>query len=104
MAFFLLFLTIVVVMVFKLPTHEDNLLLAPSIVGMLWSLSAYALLSTFYHIPRAPNAGDRLLLRLTLWIKRFWYWLLGILFVGTTAASVLVSFRLIKIWYQEYIG
>jgi len=104
MAFFLVFLTVAVVMVFNSPSHEDNLLLVPAIVGSLWSLSAYALLSTFYHIPRVPNGNDRLFLRITLRLKRFWYWLLGILFVSTTAASVLVSVRLIKIWYQEYIG
>ena len=104
MAFFLVFLAITAVMIFNSSFRGDNSFLVPSIVGMLWSLSVYALLSTFYHVPRAPNDNDRLLLRITLWIKRLWYWLLGILFVGTTAASVIVSFRLMKIWYQEYIG
>jgi hypothetical protein len=104
MVMFIVFLAIGAFIVFSSNSHEEDLLLIPSVVGSLWSLSAYALLSTFHRIPRVPNENDRFLLKIKLRLKRFGYWVTGVLFLVGTAATVAVTVRLINIWYSDYIG
>jgi hypothetical protein len=98
------FLVMGVAIALNSSSHKDDLFLIPSIVGLLWSLTTYALLSSFHHISRAPNKNDRFFLRIKLRLKRIWYWALGVLFLGATATAMVVSVRLINIWYKDFIG
>jgi hypothetical protein len=85
-------------------SHENDYLLTPAIVGMLWCLSLYALITNFVHIPvKAPEARG--------WWQRFkgslargYYWLLGLIFIALSVGVLVVSWRLMAVWLREYGG
>ncbi len=75
--------------------------LIPSVVGLLWSLSAYAFIATFRFVPRPAASGESRLARLRRRLRRAWFWLLALVCAGSTVAVILVSFRLASIWWQR---
>ena len=76
--------------------------LIPGIVGLLWSLSTYVLVTTFRFVPTPTAPGEGLIARLKRRLKRIWYGLLALVCIGSTVAAVWVSFRLASIWWREW--
>ena len=97
-------LVLVVVMMFFSTTQEDDRYLIPGVLGILWSLSTYAFISTFQSVPEKAKRSDGFLHRLKRNIHRSWYWIIAFIFTGTTVATVFLTFRLFSIWLNDYNG
>ena len=93
-----------VIIIIKSHSHQDDLFLIPSLLGLVWALNCLGLLYTFPEIPRKSKKEDRFLLKLKLKLKRLWYWILGLLFIFTSIALLIISIRLMGIWFRDYIG
>ncbi|MBO9489904.1 hypothetical protein J7384_05970 [Endozoicomonas sp. G2_1] len=72
--------------------------LLPLLALSLWSLLAYIIASTFVQLPETVNNKQGFFTRLKLKLQRLFYWLLGILFIGLTATTLLFTLRLLNIW------
>jgi len=93
-----------VVIIFSSGSHEDDLFLIPSIVIVLWAMSTYIFITTFCSIPEKPNKSLKIVTKLKQNIYRGCYWLIGVVFLGTTLATIALSFRLVSIWLRDYYG
>ncbi len=96
----LLAVAIAIVLGVGAPAGEPFLI--PSIVGFVWSLSIYAAIVTFQVIPRGVREGDGFVKRIKIRLHRLWYWIIGWVLIGTTAVSVVLVFRLARVWLQDY--
>lgn len=97
-------LVLVVVIILFSTTQEDDRYLIPGVLGILWSLSAYAFISTFQSVPEKAKKPDGFLRRLKRNIHRSWYWIIAFIFTGTTVATAFLTFRLVSIWLNDYNG
>ena len=97
-------LVLVVVIILFSTTQEDDRYLIPGVLGILWSLSTYAFISTFQSVPEKAKGSDGFLHRLKRNIHRSWYWIIAFIFTGTTVATVFLTFRLFSIWLNDYNG
>lgn len=85
-----------IIFVVDSPTGERFLI--PGIVSLLWALSVYAFIETFRVIPARADKSLGFFGRLKRKLSRGWYWLIGIIFVATSAAVLFVSYRLLFVW------
>jgi len=97
-------LVLVAVIILFSTTQEDDKYLIPGVLGILWSLSAYAFISTFQSVPEKAKRPDGFLHRLKRNIHRSWYWIIAFIFTGTTVATLFLTFRLFSIWHNDYNG
>jgi hypothetical protein len=93
-----------VVIIFSSSSYEDDLFLIPSIVIVLWAMSTYTFITTFSSIPEKPNKSFKIVAKLKRNIYRGWYWFIGIVFLGTTLATIVLSYRMVSIWIKDYYG
>jgi fatty acid desaturase len=100
----LLCLAIMTTIIIRSNSHEGDLYLIPSVVGILWSVTTYGFLVNFHSVPHKADRSWRFFRRLKRNIARAGYWLMGVLFIGTTLGALLVSYRLIRIWLKDYGG
>ena len=97
-------LAVVVFVVFSSTSLEGDRYLFPGIVGLLWSLSSYGFIETFRHVPeRLDNRACRLA-RLRRSLVRLWYWIIGLIFIGTTAAVAVLTLRILALWARDHVG
>ncbi len=92
------------VIIFRPSSHEDDLFLIPSIVIVLWAMSTYTFITTFCSIPEKPTKSFKIIAKLKRNIYRGWYWLIGVVFLGTTLATIVLSYRMVSIWIKDYYG
>ena len=95
-------LVAVTFIVFSPPSHEGDRYLIPGIVGLLWSISACNFVVIFHSVPDKVAKSEKLWKRIKRRAWRGWYWLMALIFFGTTLAVVSVSFRLLSVWMQDY--
>lgn len=100
----LICLAVIVVSVFISESHEGDRLILPSFVGLLWAMSTYFFLVAFRSVPEKPDKTMRFSSKLKHNIVRAWYWFIGVIFLGTTVAVILVTFRMVSIWLRDYGG
>jgi hypothetical protein len=81
---------------------ENDRYLIPSAVGVLWSLSTYVFIRTFESVPEKAEKTKGFWRRLGRRLHRGWYWLLAFVFIGSTVAAVLLTMRLVSIWFKDY--
>ncbi len=81
---------------------DSDAYLIPSVLGLLWSVLLFFLLTTFLDIPPKPQAEASFLIRLKTRIKRSFYYLLGLIFLLLTIAVSLYSFRMLGIWMSDH--
>jgi len=93
----------IIVTLLSSSSHEEDRLLMPSFALLLWATSLYTLIEGFGSIPAKPSAGAQLHRRISQRIKRAWFWFLGAVFLAATAVAILLSYRLVSIWLDEYI-
>jgi hypothetical protein len=91
-----------VFIVFSSDSHQGDKYLFPSIGGFLWSLSAYGLIETFKHVPSALADNAGFFKRLRHNFSRLWYWLIALIFVGTTIGILVITARILSIWLRDY--
>ena len=95
-------LVTIVVTLLSSSSHDEDLLLMPSMALLLWATSLYTLIEGFGSVPEKPNAGAKLHRRMSQRIKRAWFAVFGIVFLAATAIAMLLSYRLVSIWIDEY--
>lgn len=79
----------------------DDFLVVPSIVILLWAIVLWTILHSFPGVPERLDRGARFFKRIKNKMVRLIYYLLAMLFVVTTVMVILLSFKLLKIWYGE---
>ncbi len=89
-------------LIFLSDHHENDRYLIPCAVGVLWCLSAYVFVSTFESVPEKAETARGFWHRLGRRLHRGWYWLLAFVFVGSTVAALLLTMRLVSIWFKDY--
>jgi len=79
------------------PTLEETYLV-PSIVGFLFSLTLFGLIANFKEVPRKIEQGDGFVVRIKIRLFRFWFIILGLMFVIAAGASALLAVKLLRVW------
>ena len=91
-----------VFVIFASSSHEGDKHLFPAILGFLWALSTYSFIETFRHVPERTGDERGFLKRTRRRLSRFWYWIIGLVFVGLSVAVVAITLRILTIWLREY--
>lgn len=81
---------------------EDDEYLFPSILGFIWMLSFYAFIETFKNVPQRPEANLGFFARAKRKLIRFWYWIIGLTLLASSAAAVMFTIRALAIWVRNY--
>ena len=76
--------------------------LIPSVVALIWSLSAHSFIVTFRSVPERADRSQGWFRRLWRNLVRGWYWLIALLFLATTLAAVYFTYRVISIWMRDF--
>ena len=92
----------IAVVAFTSGSSEKDQFLLPSVVGLLWAISAYAFITTFRFVPEKSNKSWRIIARLKRNIHRVWCWIISIAFLGITAMTVFLTSRMAMIWLKEF--
>ena len=95
-------LSLFVITVLKSGTTENDGYLIPSVLGFIWTLLYLLLVSAFPYVPEKPDPSIKFFKRIKIKFKRGIYYLIGIVFVVTTLAGIVLSFRMINIWLTDY--
>lgn len=82
--------------------HADDRYLLPALVGLLWSLNACAFIVGFRTVPGPAEGSDGGVLRIRHGMRRARYRLLALAFVGTTVAVIVITFKLLSLWWREF--
>jgi hypothetical protein len=85
-------------------SQREDFLLIPGVVGFLWSLSAYAFLSGFQNEPVKKDRDAGVFSRVKTRLSRFFYSLMGVVFILATMTLFFLSLRMIQIWVRDYFG
>jgi hypothetical protein len=85
-------------------SHAEDFYLIPSAVGVLWSITSYSFIVNFTSVPQKADPSWKFLTRLKRHVRRAGYWLLGVVFIATTAGALFASYRMISIWLRDYAG
>jgi hypothetical protein len=93
-----------VVIVLTSEGHQQDTLLIPSLVGLLWAVTTHAFLATFRFAPEKADPSWGIVRRLGRYLRRAWYWAIGIVFLATTTAAVFVTYRMVSAWLRDYGG
>ena len=104
LALAVLCLCVAVYVVFSSTSAQGDRYLFPAIVGLLWSLSSYGFIETFRHVPDRLDGRARLHLRLKRGLARLWYWMIGLVFIGTTATVAILTLRIFTVWVRDHVG
>ncbi len=100
----LISLASMVAIIFISKSHESDRFLIPSIVVLLWAISTFTFIVNFRSVPKKANKSMKFFSKLKRNINRSWHWFIGVVFVGTTIAVMVLSFRMVSIWIGSYGG
>lgn len=93
---------IIVVLLLASDSHQGDRFLMPSFVGLLWAISLFTFIEAFSAVPSRVDADLTLFGRFGRRMKRGWYWVLMVVFLGATAVALVLTSRLVSIWLSEY--
>lgn len=79
-----------------------NRFLVPAIVGFIWCLSAYGFIDTFQSVPERMDRAHGWFSRIKRSMFRAWFWVLAVLFGGSTLAALFLTFKLGSYWLGKY--
>lgn len=80
------------------PWLAGDALLIPSILGFCWALMLFSLSAIFQAAPGREGAATSFRARLSLRLRRLFYWFLGMLTVATVLALLILSYQLLRVW------
>ncbi|MDE1463455.1 hypothetical protein [Spartinivicinus poritis] len=83
-------------------SHETDFLLIPSLAGLLWAISTHCFIATFCAVPEATKEKLGFFKKIKYKLKRTWYWVIGLLFLSTSALLILMTFRIFSYWMRSY--
>lgn len=81
---------------------EGDKYLFPSILGFIWTLSFYAFVETFRGVPKRSEANLGFFARTKRKLIRFWYWIIGLILLASSATVVMFTARVLTIWVRDY--
>ena len=85
-------------------SHEGDRFLIPSIVMLFWAVNAHTFITTFRAVPGRTPESPGFWARVRSRVFRGWYWAVGVIFLGATAAVVLMTYQLTSFWLSDYGG
>ena len=91
-----------VFIVFTSSSHEDDRYLFPSILVFMWALSVYGFIETFKYVPERLDDAAGFFRRMQRRLSRLWYWIVGLVFLGTSIAVVALTLRALSVWLGDY--
>ncbi len=71
-------------------------------VGILWAMSTYTFIVTFRSVPEKADSNLGIFGKVKRRLHRSWYWVISIVFLGTTAAAIYFTYSVISIWARDY--
>ena len=95
-------LAMTVLIILSSDSNDGDRFLIPSIVGVFWAMSTYTFIVTFRSVPEKANDSLTLVGKLGRFVQRGWYWLISLIFVGTTVAAIVFTNSAISIWLRDY--
>ena len=96
----LLCVTAIVIIIFTSVVHDGDRFLIPSFVGLLWAMDTYLFIEIFRSVPEKADTTLKLFSKLKRNFSRAWYWLVSVVFLGTTLAAIYVTSRMVSIWLR----
>ncbi|NNC77921.1 MAG: hypothetical protein HKN77_08155 [Woeseiaceae bacterium] len=95
-----LFLAVIAAILFGLGSVEMKQFLEPCFTGLIWALATYSFIETFESIPAPADQSAGFLTKARRKLSRAWYWLIAVVFLGTTVFALILSSRLLSIWLR----
>ncbi len=83
-------------------SNDGDTFLIPSFVGVLWAMSTYTFIVTFRSVPEKAGNSLSLFGKLKRHLHRGWYWVISMVFLGTTLAAIYLTNSMISIWLRDY--
>jgi len=94
----------VVIIILNAGSGEGNRYLMPGFIGLIWALVTYSFIVTFRNVPEKADSSQTFAGRMRRRASRGWYWLVALVFLGTTGAALIFTVRLIAIWLKDFGG
>ncbi len=95
-------LVTMVVIILNSNSHNGDRFLIPSFVGVVWAMSTYTFIVTFRSVPEKDDNNLSFFGRLKRHLHRGWYWVISMVFLGTTLAAIFLTNSMISIWLRNY--
>lgn len=92
-------LVLLVLSVIEDPWLQDDRLLMPSLLGFCWALMLFSTGEIFQTLPEQATVDTGWRRRLALRFRRFFLSLLGLLTLVSTAALLVLSYQLLRVWF-----
>ena len=94
----------VVMIILNAGSDEGDRYLMPGFTGLIWALTTYSFIVTFRNVPEKADSSQNFAGRMRRRASRSWYWLIALVFLGTTGAVLIFTVRLMSIWLKDYGG
>lgn len=91
-------LLVLVLSVFDNPLLDNDTLLMPAILGFCWALMLYSTGELFQEIPSKAGIEATFRKRMAVRVRRGILWVLGILTLASSAALLILSYQLMRVW------
>ena len=88
---------------FNLGHFIEEVYLIPSLAGLIWSLLLFIMLKTFVNIPIKSEETLTFFSKIKYWFVRLGYRILIVIFLLMTVAVLILSFRLFRVWFVNWI-
>ena len=88
--------------VLKQQGTTNDVLIIPSIIGVLWSLVCLLLLLIFPYVPPKPDQRLNYVKRLKIRCIRVGYHIGGVVFISLSVSVVWLSLKLLNVWYSDF--
>ena len=92
--------TIVIILSSK--SYVGDRYLVPSFVGLVWAISTYTFIVTFHSVPKKADNSLSFFGKLKRHLHRGWYWVISMVFLGTTLTIIYFTNSMISIWLKDY--
>jgi len=91
-------LLVLVLSVLDNPLLDGDTLLMPAILGFCWALMLYSTAELFQVIPDKAGREATFRRRMAVRVRRGILWVLGILSLASTAALLVLTYQLLRVW------
>ncbi len=91
-----------VVIILNTNSTDGDRFLIPSFVGLLWAMSTYTFIVTFRSVPKKADNSLSFFGKLKRHLHRGWYWVISMVFLGTTVTAIYFTNSMISIWLRDY--
>jgi hypothetical protein len=93
-----------VIIVLNVSSDEGNRFVMPTFVGLVWAATTFSFIATFRTVPERAEKSQGIVRRFKQGSSRAWYWFIGVVFIGTSLAALIMTGRLVSVWLKEYVS